>query len=124
MQDFRGDRDQYPLDLNRCVEKFAKRSAPAIEIDEIGILRDSGEDRLAVCGHALMDAVHFGREVHEGVHRNRDQHVKRVNAVRIRGRDRIVIDVLPFAEPRQPVERLLDGAATRKLQHTDSSHVT
>jgi len=106
------------------MEKFAKRSAPAIEIGEIGILRDRGEDRLAVRGHALMDAVHSGREVHEGVHRYRDQHVKRVDAVRIDGRDRVVIDVFPLAEPLQPVERSLDGAAACKRQNIDLSGLT
>jgi hypothetical protein len=85
------------------MEEFAKRPAPVIEIEQVSILRDSGEDRLAVRGHALMDAMHVGRAVNEGVHRYRYQHVKRVNAVRIGGWDRVVIGVLPFAEPLQPV---------------------
>jgi len=90
MQDFRSDGDQYAFDLNRRMEEFSKRLAQAIEIEQVGILRDRGEDRLAVRGHALMDAMHFGRAVDAGVHRYRYQYVKRVNAVRIGGWDRVV----------------------------------
>jgi hypothetical protein len=83
------------------------------------VLRDLGEDRLAVRGHALMDAMYCGRAVDEGVHRYRYQHVKRVKAVRIGGWDRVVIGVLPLAEPLQPVERTLDAAAAYKLQYIE-----
>lgn len=65
MQDFRRDGDQYAFDLNRRMEEFAKRPARVIEIEQVSILRDSGEDRLAVRGHALMDAMHVARAVNK-----------------------------------------------------------
>jgi len=47
------------------MEEFAKRPARVIEIEQVSILRDSGEDRLAVRGHALMDAMHVARAVNK-----------------------------------------------------------
>jgi hypothetical protein len=87
VQDLGGDRDQYPNNLDSRVEEFSKRLTPAIKVTLVSVFGNRGKDGLAVRGHALMDAMHLDRAVDEGVHRHRDEHVDRVNAIsdRLRG---------------------------------------
>jgi hypothetical protein len=56
-------------DSFECASQRPRRPVLGEEIEQVNILRHSGEDWLAVRSHALMDAMHVGRAVNEGVHR-------------------------------------------------------
>jgi hypothetical protein len=51
--------------LDGSVEKLSQKITPPLQLHEVGVLRNSLQQRITVHSHALMNAMHLDRAVDE-----------------------------------------------------------